>query len=183
MSMRNADGSVAAMEAATYLGEESLGNSSLGLKDESYNLLNETNLNFSRERRNNIRSYVHASFHILPELVLSTKFQYEDIIYKDETYLEGQSYYMRHLYNLATSDGVHHLPEGGMLSTNNQNGDYYTFRVQGNYARTFAEKHAVEAIVGFEYRQTHNRYAKNVLLGYDDQTQTNMNVTLSTFMI
>ena len=175
MSMRNADGSVAAMEAATYLGEESLGNSSLGLKDESYNLLNETNLNFSRERRNNIRSYVHASFHILPELVLSTKFQYEDIIYKDETYLEGQSYYMRHLYNLATSDGVHHLPEGGMLSTNNQNGDYYTFRVQGNYARTFAEKHAVEAIVGFEYRQTHNRYAKNVLLGYDDQTQTNMN--------
>lgn len=174
-SMYNADGTLADMEAGAYLGLPSLSNEAFGLKSEAYNLLNEIGRNFTNSRRNNIRTFIHANVKLLPELTLSAKFQYEDIIYKGESYYEADSYYMRHLYNLATSDGVHYIPEGGMLKTNNQNGDYYTFRTQASYGKTFAEKHAVEAIAGFEYRQTHNRFANNLLLGYDDQTQTNMN--------
>jgi TonB-linked SusC/RagA family outer membrane protein len=175
LSMYNSDGSLAQMEAETYLGEASLSNTALGLKSETFNLMDERNMNFSNARRNNIRSYVHADFKILPELSINTRFQYEDITYKNETYYEADSYDMRHLYNLYTSGGKHYLPEGGMLKSQHQTGDYYTFRVQGNYAKTFAKIHAVDAIAGFEYRQTHNRYTNDLLLGYDDRTQTNMN--------
>lgn len=175
MSMYNVDGSQAAMEAGTYLGEASLHDSSLGLKSETFNLLDEVNLNFTNTRRNNIRTFVNANFKILPEISISTKFQYEDIIYKGESYIEGNSYAMRHLYNLATSGGKHYIPEGGMLRVNNDNGDFYTFRIQANYAKVFAEKHSLEAIAGMEYRQSHDRSTNNLLFGYDDQSQTNMN--------
>lgn len=174
-SMFNEDGTPAAMEASVYLAEPSLQDPSLGLKPVTYNLLEEINRNFSNSRRNNIRTFIHANIKLLPELSLATKFQYEDIIYKSETYLENESYFMRLLYNLATSDGTHYIPDGGMLRSNHQNGDYYTFRAQANYSKIFAEKHALEAIAGFEFRQTHNRYTRNLLLGYDDLTQTNMN--------
>ena len=107
MSMYNADGSHSAMEAGTYLGEPSLRDPSLGLESETFNLLDESKLNFTKSRRNNIRTFVDANFKILPEFSISTKFQYEDIIYKGETYLEGNSYAMRHLYNLTTSGGKH----------------------------------------------------------------------------
>lgn len=174
-SMRNADGSLSDMEAAVWLGEATLANPSLGLKSESFNLLNEVKRNFTNARRNNLRSFIHADVTLLPELTLSAKFQYEDISYKSESYYEADSYYMRHRYNLFTSGGTHYLPDGGMLKSVHQHGDYYTFRTQANYSRTFADRHAVEAIAGFEYRQTHHRYLNQLLLGYDDQTQTNMN--------
>lgn len=175
MSMFNEDGTLADMEADVYLGESSLANSSLGLKSEAFNLMTERNMNFSNGRRNNIRPYIHANFKILPELNLSTRFQYEDITYKNEAYYEPDSYDMRHLYNLYTSGGKHYIPEGGMLKTKHQTGDYYTFRIQADYTKTFAQKHAVEALAGFEYRQVHDKYSNDLLLGYDERTQTNMN--------
>lgn len=174
LSMYNADGSHAAMDAMVYLGETTLQDASYGFKDEGYNLLDELDRNFTKGRRNNIRSYVHANIKILPELSVSTRFQYEDITYKGETYHEPDSYYMRTLYNLGTSGGTHYIPEGGMLKTSNQTGDYYTFRAQANYSKTWFDKHDVEAIAGFEYRQSHNRYNNDLKLGYDDQTQTNL---------
>ena len=174
LSMYNTDGTPAAMDAIVWLGEPSLKDPSLGLKDEGYYYLDELNHNFTNGRRNNIRSYVHANFKILPELSVSTRFQYEDISYKGETFYEPDSYYMRTLYNFATSKGKHYIPEGGMLKTKYQSGDYYTFRAQANYNKIFAEKHAVEAIAGFEYRQSHDRYNNDLKLGYDDQTQTNL---------
>jgi TonB-linked SusC/RagA family outer membrane protein len=175
MSMFNDDGSLANMEAGVYLAEPSLTDTSLGLKSETFNLMDERNMNFSNGRRNNIRSYAHATVKILPELNVSTRFQYEDITYKNETYYEPESYDMRHLYNLYTSGGKHYVPDGGMLKTQHQTGDYYTFRIQANYTKTFAQKHAIDALGGFEYRQTHNKYSNDLLLGYDDRTQTNMN--------
>ncbi len=174
-SMYNADGSLADMEADVYLGESSLSNSALGLKSEAFNLMNERDMNFGKGRRTNIRPYIHANFKILPELSINTRFQYEDITYKNDIYYEPDSYDMRHLYNLYTSGGKHYIPEGGMLKTKHQTGDYYTFRIQADYAKTFKQKHAVEALAGFEYRQVHDKYANDLLLGYDDRTQTNMN--------
>lgn len=174
-SMYNDDGTAADMEAGMWLGLPSLKDESLGLKPATFNFMDELGMNFNKSRRNNIRSFVHANVKILPELVLSARFQYEDISYRGESFYEADSYYMRNLYNLFTSGGIHYIPDGGMLKSSNQNGDYYTFRTQASYDKTFAEKHAVEAIAGFEYRQARTRYTNNLLLGYDDQTQTNMN--------
>lgn len=193
-SMYNDDGTAAELEADTYTGEESLSNSEYGLKKVTYNPLEEVNMNFEKTRRTNIRSFLHADFQILPEWKASAQFQYEDIYYKSDAYREADSYVMRNLYNLYTQGGTsyeydwdlddyvevtketaHYIPDGGMLTTQTSEGAYWTFRAQTDYAKTFGEKHFVEAAAGFEYRQTRTKSYGNLLLGYDEQTQTNSN--------
>lgn len=193
-SMYNADGTAAELEADTYTGEESLGNSAFGFKKVTYNPLEEVSMNIENTRRTNIRSFVHADFQILPEWHASAQFQYEDIYYKSDAYRKADSYTMRNLYNLYTTGGTsyvydededeyyevnspttHNLPEGGRLDTQTSEGAYWTFRAQTDYAKTFAEKHFVEAAAGFGFRQTNIKTYGNLLLGYDEQTQTNSN--------
>lgn len=174
LSMYNPDGTPASMKADVDLNEPSLSNPDFGLKSEAYNLLDEARRNFTKSNRTNLRSFVHATLDVLPCLNLNARFQYEDIAYKSERYFEKESYDMRHLYNLFTSQGVHYIPEGGMLNVDTENGAYYTFRTQANYGQEFNEKHAVEAAAGFEYRETKTRSTHTILLGYDDQTQSNL---------
>lgn len=174
LSMYNADGTPAAMEAGAYLGEPSLTNAALGLKSEAYNLLDESRLNFNNARQTNIRSYVHARARLLEGWTASAMFQYEDIYSKSEAYQEAASYDMRHLYNLYTAtNGTHLLPDGGMLRTRTGEGAYYTFRAQTDYAREIRERHNIEALVGFEFRQTNYKSQNTLLLGWDEASQTN----------
>lgn len=196
-SMFNEDGSRAGMEADVYLGEESLKNPEYGFKPVTYNLLDEVNMNFDKTRRTNIRSFAHANVKILPEWKVSAQFQYEDIYYKSDAYQEGNSYSMRNLYNLYTKEETvtemdweteemvtrnvvkHHIPEGGMLKTNTSEGGFYTFRAQTDYSKVFAKKHEVEAMAGFEFRESNSKTYSNLLMGYDEQSQTNNNGLLN----
>lgn len=177
-SMYNADGSAAGLEGYIGLYEPTLSDPTLGLKDPAFYPLNELNMNFSNSRRTNIRSFASATVTILPGWTASAHFQYEDIYYKNRGYYENDSYDMRYLYDLYTqnSSGVkHYIPDGGQLNTNTSEGAYYTFRAQTGYANTFAQKHAVEVLAGFEFRQSNTKTDSNLLLGYEDQTQTNRN--------
>ncbi len=169
----NADGSRAYYMANVSLDEPNLSNPSLGLKDMGYNLEDELARNYTRTRNNNVRSFIHLNAKVLPELTITGAFQYENIDNQTKTYLEADSYDMRYIYNLFTVGGTHNVPEGGILSTYNRNADYYTFRAQANFNKTFGEKHAVEAIAGAEARQVHYTTNRNKLFGYNDATQTN----------
>ena len=173
-TLYNADGTPAAMEAGAFLAEPSLTNTALGLKSEVFNLLDEARRNFNNARETNIRSYVHARARLLEGWSVSGMFQYEDIYARNEAYSEADSYDMRHLYNLYTAeDGTHYLPDGGQLRTGTSEGAYYTFRAQTDYARELAERHNIEALAGFEFRESHFRSSNSLLLGYDDASQTN----------
>ena len=70
----------------------------------------------------------------------------------------------------------HHIPEGGILTTTTRESKYYTFRAQTNYNRTFFERHQIDALAGFEYRQTRTNSHSDLMYGYDDATQTNLNI-------
>ncbi|MBQ8867196.1 MAG: SusC/RagA family TonB-linked outer membrane protein [Bacteroidaceae bacterium] len=173
-SMYNADGSLAGMEAGAWLNEPSLLNNAYGLKSEAYNLNDEVNRNFTNGRHTNIRSFIHAKATLLEGWTVGGMFQYEDIYEKSNAYREAESYDMRHLYNLYTSpDGTHNLPDGGELTTRTGEGAYYTFRAQTDFTRTFAQRHLVEAIAGFEFRQSQFNSHNTLLMGYDEQSQTN----------
>ena len=190
-SLYNEDGSLAALEADVYQNEESLNNSSYGFKSVSYNLLDEVNRNFQRSRRTNIRSFIKADVEILPEWRVSAQFQYEDIYYKSSAYYEADSYHMRNLYNLYTTEEYsmeedwdtgemidvhsikHNIPDGGILDTKTSEGAFYTFRLQTDYQKVFQQKHMLEGAAGFEFREIHTKTNGNLLMGYDDQTQSN----------
>lgn len=174
MSMYADDGSPADMEAGALLSEPALLNNTTGLKSESYRPLDEARRNFQRLKENNLRTYLHGTLHLLEGWNLSAMFQYEDITSKQDAHYEADSYEMRHLYNLYTDKaGQHHMPDAGLLRSQTAQGDYYTLRTQTDYSHTFAQKHELEALAGFEYRQTRYTSQRTALVGYDDASQTN----------
>ncbi len=179
LSMVNPDGTPARLQAAVYLEEPSLSNPSLGLKDEGFVPYDELNTNYTTSRETYTRSYLHVNIYPVNGLKLSAMGQYEDISTRSEKEMKGDSYNMRHLYNLFTYNGKHLLPEGGKLVNNSGEANYYTLRFQANYARKFAERHHVDALVGYEYRQTFSKTQTGTLFGYDPQTLTNGNGKLN----
>ncbi|MBR5350232.1 MAG: SusC/RagA family TonB-linked outer membrane protein [Prevotella sp.] len=195
LSMYNADDSRARMEGDVLLSEPGLQNPLYELKDASYNLLDEVGLSMTNRRNTNIRSFISTTATILPGWTASAYFQYEDTYSKSNSYLNANSYGMRTLYNFYTVEDIemvdsydpityepiqvptsiitHYIPEGGKLVTTNNEGAHYTFRAQTAYSHEFAGKHAVEALAGFEFRESHTKSYGNILLGYDEQTQSN----------
>lgn len=157
--------------------EASLMEGLYGLKNLGFNHLTELERDFHKEDKINLRNFIHANVTILPEiLTASSQFQYENYSGKMSNYSEADSYMARYLYNVGISkEGEAFLPDGGMLKTSNSTGRYLTFRAQVNYNQILREKHEVDAIAGFETRQTKYRLDKNMLFGYDDKTLTHMN--------
>ena len=180
-TLYNADGSPYDIGQYLLPANCNIGDSKYGFKSMVYNPISDYGTAMSRERRTNIRSYVNATFTILPGWTASGQFQYEDIYYKGDSYYSGESYTMRSLYNLytaydkAAASVKHYIPDEGMLKTTTSEGAYYTFRAQTNYDNNFGGKHDINAVVGFEFRQQNTKTYGNVLLGYDDATQTNSN--------
>ncbi len=75
-----------------------------------------------------------------------------------------------------TNTKVYHaIPDGGLLSTYHALNRFYTFRAQTHYAHEFG-RHAVDALAGLEYRETHSTSDNDLRYGYDHDTQTNLNV-------
>lgn len=193
-SMYNADGSLNMMEAGIDPNLDVLNDEYYGLKDVTFNLMDDYNLNWQRDRRTNLRSYVNGTFKLLPGWTASGFFQYEDIYYKSDITTSGDSFEMRRLYNLYTGmvtkydtyydwwsgemvtdsyEAVDHLiPAGGMLETLTNEGSYYTFRAQTQYNRSLFEKHDIDILGGFEFRESRQKSYSNLYLGYDEKTQS-----------
>mgnify|MGYP000845894964 FL=1 len=176
-TMWDENGNPLSRKGLVNLSEPNLSDPQYGLKSEAFVLQDEINKNYCNTRSTLIRPYVSLNVHPIADVTLSGQFQYEDVYSKSEGLYQADSYTMRHLYNLYTYKGKHYLPDGGLLDVNTNDGAHFTFRTQGTYNHTFAEKHAVEFVAGMEYRQMKTRATSNELVGYDDQTQTN-----STFM-
>lgn len=191
-TMYNPDGSLKRMQAGIDPDLEVLQDPYNELKDVTFNLMNERNLNWQRDRRTNIRTFLNGTFKILPGWTASGFFQYEDIYYKSDVLTHADSYEMRRLYNLysgmttvltedydedwnpilvPSQELVHHIPNGGMLETLTNEGAFYTFRAQTQYATTLFDKHDIDFLGGFEFRETHEKAYSNLLMGYDEQTQ------------
>ena len=185
LSMYGPDGSLSPMQASFALDNPALSNPVYGLKSGSYNHIDEIGLNTEITRRTNIRPWINAQVNILEGWTANAMFQYEDIYYKSDQMWGKDSYSMRTLYNLYTAQDkasgaiTHYIPDGGRLNTATSEGSFYTFRVQSDYNNIIAEKHDISAAVGFEYREQREKTYGNVMMGYDDQTQTNSNYMMN----
>lgn len=184
MSMYAPDGSLNRLVASFSLDNPAYGNAAYGLKDPSYNQIAEIGRGSERTRRTNIRPWINAKVNILDGWTANAQFQYEDIYFKSDILRGKDSYTMRSMYNTYTAaskqgEVTHHIPDGGMLTTTTSEGSFYTFRAQTDYNNTIADKHDISAAVGFEYREQREKTYGNVLMGYDDQTQTNNNFMMN----
>ena len=179
LSFWNQDGTPARLQGVVDLNEPSLSDPRFGLKDEGFVPVEDLRRNTSKYRETYTRGFVHLNFFPIPDLKLSGMFQYEDITAKREDLQGADAYVTRHNYNLFTSNGKHLLPEGGVMNEQNYERNYYTFRAQATYDKTFLDKHEINAVAGYEYRYTRDRYTQNRLWGYDEKTLTNSNAVMN----
>lgn len=139
------------------------------------NHLDELGKDFKKTSQQNTRYYANMVAKVIPGLTLSPQFQYENNSLSTSAYSESDSYIMRYLKSVYNTI----LPaSGGKLATTSTKGDYWTARGQAEYQHTYG-KHAIDVIAGTEFRQTHVKGLAGLLLGYDDQLQSQGTTTIS----
>lgn len=143
------------------------------------NHLDELGMDSRIDKQQTTRYYANLVVRIIPGLTFNPQFQYEKGTTSTSAYSEQNSYIMRFLNNLYSTPSVtvpggytSLLPDnGGKLATVNNTSDAWTARGQLNYKRQFG-KHAIDVIGGTEFRQTQTKGTRGLLLGYDDQLQS-----------
>lgn len=142
-----------------------------------YNALDEMSYDQTRYERQSSRYNGGLLFYIMEGLTAQGQFIYETERNNSSRLSEAESYLMRMMRNAYTRNNggswEYMIPEtGGRLVTENRKGDFWTTRGQLNYSRLFAQKHAVDLLAGVEFRQTRYKGNRGLLMGYDDQLQT-----------
>ena len=160
-----------------------LPNESPALKPMGFNHLEELSYDQKKIDRRNIRYHGDLLFKIMDGLTVNTQFIYETDRQNESSYAEAESYimrFMRNVYTVQDGNGFRYMiPEtGGKLATVNTLGEYWTARGQLNFSRRFG-KHAVDFLGGFEFRQTKYSGTRGLLLGYDEQLQSDGTVTVN----
>jgi TonB-linked SusC/RagA family outer membrane protein len=140
-----------------------------------YNPKEDLTNDVTNTRSQNMRYHVDLLFKIIDGLTLDTKFIYETMNGSSREYANSNSFEYRRYRNAYTQEEngtyTYLIPEsGGMLRTKNTDGDYWTWRGQLNFNRTFG-KHTINVLGGLEFRDTKYKGVKGLLLGYDDQLQ------------
>jgi TonB-linked SusC/RagA family outer membrane protein len=157
------------------------------LRSMKFNHLEELSYDQSKSNYRNTRYHGELLFKMLPGLTANTQFVYETERQTERSYAEAESFVMRFMRNVYTLQAgiapdytyTYMIPEnGGKLATVNTWAENWTGRGQLNFNREFG-KHAVNFITGMEFRQTNSGGSRGLLLGYDDQLQSDATLSVS----
>ncbi|MBS7199073.1 MAG: SusC/RagA family TonB-linked outer membrane protein [Bacteroidales bacterium] len=177
----NDDGSYHYYSPSNFNQYYTLDDENSALRSMDFNHLEELNYDKLITDRRNMRYQGELLFKVIDGLTVNTQFIYETERQNVSNYSEADSYVMRLMRNVYTlqkgSEGAYTyeymIPEnGGKLTTEDTRGDYWTVRGQLNFRRTFAGKHTIDFLGGFEFRETKLRGTKGILLGYDELLQS-----------
>ncbi|SKC97745.1 TonB-linked outer membrane protein, SusC/RagA family [Chitinophaga ginsengisegetis] len=178
-SLFNADGTRAQYSTNRFNIYNTVTETTPGLYSSKFNHLDELERDFANTSTLNTRYYLNMSFKLANGLSIHPMVQYEDLRRTVSAYSEAESYTMRWLQDVYTTRTgtagnykyTNLLPQGGKLATSELKSPNYTARLQANYDHEFGS-HGIIAIAGAEFRQTRNYGVNGMLLGYDDQLQT-----------
>ncbi|SHL88526.1 SusC/RagA family TonB-linked outer membrane protein [Chitinophaga sp. CF418] len=144
-----------------------------GLLDWTYRPLDELKTIDNVERRYHIRFNPGIKINIVKGLNAEIRHQFEKQIGKAEYYYSTETYYTRNLINLFTqvdANGVTHpLPIAGIFEEGNKELTSNNYRAQLNFNRTFAGRHNIAAIAGFEQRETVTKENSYTFYGYNKE--------------
>ncbi|MFZ0597331.1 MAG: SusC/RagA family TonB-linked outer membrane protein, partial [Flavobacterium sp.] len=155
-------------------------NSLSGFKPVTFNVVDALNEGIIQQNSLNLRAFANITAKIWKGLSASTQFQYEVKRNDNEQYNDINSYKMRYAinsltgYNPATNayTYVDGFSTGGRYKQISSQVSNYSFRNQLDYSQEFSEgKHAINAIAGFEMRETFvPRSIEQLRYGYDPVT-------------
>ncbi len=175
-SLYNDDGTPALLYT-WYNGNQYRDNTEGGyFKEVGINLIDEFYNNTVNTKRQYMRYHGDLLFKVFKGLTANVQFVYETDHRTTDWFATQESHAAKTMYNAYTDvdayGNVTHLTPatGGIKSSKNQDGRYWTARGQLNYANTFG-KHEIVALAGLEFRETLFAGTRALMLGYDDQLQ------------
>ena len=139
-----------------------------------FNVLDALSEGAERTRNVALRPFASIEASFLNAFKWSALYQYEWGETKRETYDAADDYLMRMTHNaMIDESGKSWLPDGGRYRQTVANTSRYTFRTQLDFNKTFAQDHAVTAMMGMEFRQNKTpKIVDQLLYGYNPQTLT-----------
>lgn len=150
-----------------------------GLLNWNFVPLDELNYQDNRTKQSEMRINAALKYTIIPTLSAEARFQYENQKGKGRNYYDMDSYYIRNQINLYSTftDNVviRNIPLGGILDNSNTELNALNGRFQLNYDRKW-NKHQVNAIGGFEVRETKANGISNRLYGFDPNIGSSLSV-------
>lgn len=148
-----------------------------GLLNWDFVPLDELKYQDNKNRQSELRFNTAIKYTILPVLSAEARFQYESQIGKIRNFYDQNSYTMRDQINNYTTfaNGVmkRNIPLGGRLDNTNTELNALNGRFQLNYDQKW-NKHQVNAIAGFEVRETKANGISSGLYGFDPNVGSNV---------
>lgn len=150
-----------------------------GLLNWDFIPLEELNYQDNKVKQSEVRLNTSLKYIIIPSLSAEIRFQYENQIGKVRNLYDVKSYYMRDLINQYTTftNGTmkRNIPLGAKLDNTNSELKALNGRFQLNYDKKW-DKHQLNAIAGFEVRETSSNGLSSSLYGFDPMVGSNMPV-------
>lgn len=153
-----------------------------GFKPMTFNVLNALQEGITKEESLSLRAFANLRAKIWRGLSVSSQFQYEVRKNDNEQYYDINSYKMRYAINALTAYNpttnaytyVDGFSTGGRYKQLSSQTSNYSFRNQLDYNEEFGGgKHAINALAGFEMRETFvPRTIEQLRYGYDPVTLT-----------
>lgn len=153
-----------------------------GFKPITFNVLDALEEGITHKKSLSLRAFANLRAKIWRGLSASTQFQYEVRKNDNDQYYDANSYKMRYANNALTGYNtttnaytyVDGFSKGGRYYQFSNQASNYTFRNQLDYNQEFSNgKHVVNAIAGFEMRETFvPKTIEQLRYGYDPVTLT-----------
>ncbi|MET4081549.1 TonB-linked SusC/RagA family outer membrane protein [Pedobacter sp. UYP30] len=142
-----------------------------GLLDWSYSPLNELKNSDNTNNRLNIRLNTGLKYTFLDGFSASFLYQFTNIRSNGKNYRTPESYFARDLINRFTQVNgtalLRPVPLGGMLDNSIQTAINHTGRAQLDFNKKITSKNEINAIAGFEVRDTETQNKDFRYYGYD----------------
>lgn len=102
-------------------------------------------------------------------------------IYNEDTYFTRNRINNATYLDPSTNTLSYGIPVGGIFTSKKYTNTSYTARTQLNYNGLINEKHYIDALAGMELRQTINREEGKELFGYNEMTQTSIDIPSTSY--
>ncbi|MGL4293717.1 MAG: SusC/RagA family TonB-linked outer membrane protein [Bacteroidales bacterium] len=125
-----------------------------------------------------VKGIFNIDYTILRGLKLNSQFGLQLDKTATEKFAKKDTYFTRKYREGSYSSGSYFLPEGGIIQNWNEDFFQYNIKIQGEFSRTFAEKHDLDLIGGTELRRNKITNIHTKGFGFDERTLTTKPVSI-----
>lgn len=152
----------------------------------SYNYIDELNNSDKEINENNYSANIALTLPLFKGLEAVGTYYVENSNLLNTNISNLNTFYTRDAINYATYLNTSTnaltvgIPKGGIYQSNDYTKNSYTARGQLNYDILIADKHKIDALGGIEFRQLRELISSGTLFGYNDKTQTSVDLITTT---